>query len=53
MIYGIATGEAVGAVLALGAAGVSVGTRFLASEESRYVTGLTLYVDAGFLTRVP
>ncbi len=26
---------------------------FLASEEARYVTGLTLYVDAGFLTKVP
>lgn len=26
---------------------------FLASEESRYVTGLTLAVDAGFLTKVP
>lgn len=31
---GIATAEAVRAALALGAAGVSVGTRFLASEES-------------------
>ena len=26
---------------------------FLASEEARYITGLTLYVDAGFLTKVP
>ena len=26
---------------------------FLASDEARYVTGLTLYVDAGFLTKVP
>jgi enoyl-[acyl-carrier protein] reductase II len=31
---GIATAEAVAAALALGAAGVSVGTRFLASDES-------------------
>ena len=31
---GIATGEAVRGAMALGAAGVSVGTRFLASEES-------------------
>jgi enoyl-[acyl-carrier protein] reductase II len=31
---GIATGEAVGGAVALGAAGVSVGTRFLASQES-------------------
>lgn len=26
---------------------------FLASDEARYITGLTLYVDAGFLTKVP
>ena len=32
---------------------ISNAVLFLASEESRYVTGLTLYVDAGFLTRVP
>ena len=25
---------------------------FLASDEARYVTGLTMYVDAGFLTKV-
>jgi NAD(P)-dependent dehydrogenase (short-subunit alcohol dehydrogenase family) len=32
---------------------ISNAVLFLASEESRYITGLTLYVDAGFLTKVP
>jgi NAD(P)-dependent dehydrogenase (short-subunit alcohol dehydrogenase family) len=32
---------------------ISNAVLFLASDEARYVTGLTLYVDAGFLTKVP
>jgi NAD(P)-dependent dehydrogenase (short-subunit alcohol dehydrogenase family) len=31
---------------------ISNAVLFLASDESRYVTGLTLYVDLGFMTKV-
>ncbi len=33
-------------------ADVSAAVLYLASDDSRYVTGLTLAVDAGFLNKV-
>jgi NAD(P)-dependent dehydrogenase (short-subunit alcohol dehydrogenase family) len=56
LITGAARGQGRSHALRLAAEGadidVSNAVLFLASDESRYVTGLTLAVDAGFLNKV-
>ena len=45
---GIYDGRTIAAALSLGASGVWIGTRFLASDEASYVSGTDMTVDAGY-----